>query len=87
MSRLKRFQIPVDEQENSLFQKAAQRAGLPAAEWARRQLKKDAQHLLSMVPLMTAQEALKKIFALNAPVGTVDEMIEESTNGKYDSLY
>lgn len=35
----KRLQIPVSELECSYFQAAARRAGMPRAEWARRQLR------------------------------------------------
>jgi hypothetical protein len=39
MSMTKRLQIPVSEQEIFQFQAAAHRAGLPLAQWARRQLR------------------------------------------------
>ena len=39
----KRFQIPASTKDHRLFQSAARRAGLPAAEWARRLLRREAE--------------------------------------------
>ncbi len=39
----KRFQIPASPRDHRLFQTAARRAGLSAAEWARRLLRREAE--------------------------------------------
>jgi hypothetical protein len=43
MSMSKRFQIPASPKDRILFQSAARRAGLSAAEWARRLLRREAE--------------------------------------------
>lgn len=43
MSMSKRFQIPASPQDHRLFRSAARRAGLSAAEWARRHLRQEAE--------------------------------------------
>jgi hypothetical protein len=78
----KRLQIPVTEQECSHFQAAARRSRLPLAEWARRQLREKADEALGETDL-TPRQALDLIKTLNAPVGPVETMIEESVAGRY----
>jgi hypothetical protein len=78
----KRRQIPVSEQECSHFQAAARRSGLPVAEWARRQLRQKADEALAG-PDLGPREALALIKSLEAPVGRVETMIEESVAGRY----
>jgi hypothetical protein len=82
MSMTKRLQIPVSDQECSHFQSAARRAGLPLSEWARRQLRKKAEETLGGVTL-GPREALALIKSLNAPIASVETMIEESVAGRY----
>jgi len=78
----KRLQIPVSEQECSHFQAAARRSGLPVAEWARRQLREKADEALAGSDL-GPREALALLKTLEAPVGPVEAMIEESITGRY----
>ena len=82
MSMTKRLQIPVSEQECSVFQAAARRSHLPLAEWARRQLREKADEVLGGATL-SPREALALLKTLNAPVGPVETMIEESVAGRY----
>jgi hypothetical protein len=82
MSMRKRLQIPVDDQECSHFQAAARRAGLPLAEWARRQLREKADEVLGGSALRPS-EALALLKSLEAPVAPVETMIEESVAGRY----
>jgi uncharacterized protein (DUF1778 family) len=82
MSMTKRLQIPIDDQERSHFRAAARRAGLPLAEWARRQLREKADEVLGTAAL-NPREALALIESLEAPVGPVETMIEESVSGRY----
>lgn len=82
MSMTKRIQIPISEQECTRFQAAARRSCLPLAEWARRQLREKADETLGGATL-SPSEALALLKALNAPVGPVAEMIEESVAGRY----
>ena len=82
MSMTKRLQIPVTEQECSHFQAAARRSHLPLAEWARRQLREKADEVLGGADL-GPHEALALLKTLNAPVGPVEIMIEESVAGRY----
>jgi hypothetical protein len=82
MSMAKRLQIPVTEQECSRFQDAARRSRLPLAEWARRQLREKADETLGEATL-SPTEALALLKKLNAPVGPVETMIEESIAGRY----
>ena len=82
MSMTKRLQIPVGEQECSHFQAAARRAGLPLAEWARRQLLEKADEVLGGTAL-SPREALALLKSLDAPVASVETMIEESVAGRY----
>ncbi len=46
MSMSKRFQIPASPKDHQLFQAAARKMGLAAAEWARRILREEAESLL-----------------------------------------
>jgi hypothetical protein len=82
MSMTKRLQIPIDERERSHLRAAARRAGLPLAEWARRQLREKADEVLGPTP-RDPREALALLEALEAPVGPVETMIEESVSGRY----
>lgn len=82
MSMTKRLQIPVSEQECSHLQAAARRAGLPLAEWARRQLRDKARETLGEAAL-DPREALALIKTLDAPIAPVETMIEESVAGRY----
>jgi len=82
MSMTKRLQIPVTEQECSHFQAAARRSRLPLAEWVRRQLREKADEALGGTDL-DPRRALDLIKTLNAPVGPVETMIEESIAGRY----
>lgn len=82
MSMTKRLQIPVSDQESAQFQAAARRAGLPVAEWARRQLRSKADEALGGASL-SPREAVALLKALEAPVASVDVMIEESVAGRY----
>ncbi len=81
MSMTKRLQIPISEQECSYLQAAARRAGMPLAEWARRQLREKADQTLrgSVGP----REALDSLKGLDAPVASVETMIQESLSGRY----
>jgi hypothetical protein len=82
MGMTKRLQIPVSEQDSSQFQAAARRAGLPVAEWARRQLRNKADEALGGAAL-APREALALLKTLEAPVAPVEIMIEESVSGRY----
>lgn len=82
MSMTKRLQIPVSDQDSSQFQAAARRAGLPVAEWARRQLRNKAEETLGGATL-GPREALALLKSLDAPVAPVEIMIEESIAGRY----
>jgi len=82
MSMRKRLQIPVGDQECSHFQAAARRAGLPLAEWARRQLREKADEVLGRSAL-DPRQALALLETLEAPVAPVERMIEESVAGRY----
>jgi uncharacterized protein (DUF1778 family) len=78
----KRIQISVDDQEGSYLQAAARRAGLPLAEWARRQLMQKAEEVLGGGAL-EPRKALALLKALEAPVAPLETMIEESVAGRY----
>jgi hypothetical protein len=82
MSSTKRIQIRVGDQEFSRFQAAARRAGLPLAEWARRQLRAKADEVLSE-GTRERLEAAELLASLEASVGPVEQMIEESFKGRY----
>ena len=83
MSMNKRLQIPVDEAEAALFRRAARRAGVSLAEWARRLLRAGARRELG-ARKKTPEEALRDMFALELPVADVETMIEESYRGRYE---
>jgi uncharacterized protein (DUF1778 family) len=78
--RTKRLQIPVSDQESSQFRAAAHRAGLPLADWARRQLREKADEAIGEATL-SPHEALALLKSLEAPVAPVEVMIEESVSG------
>jgi hypothetical protein len=80
MSMTKRLQIPVTPSENDVFRAAARRQGLTLAEWARRHLRLQAEADLGSE--LTPQQALERLFALEAPVDDVETMIEQSVRGR-----
>lgn len=82
MSMSKRIQIPVGEPDCSQFQAAARRAGLPLAEWARRQLREKADEVLGGKTL-SPREALARLKGLEAPIAPVEKMLDESVAGRY----
>ena len=83
MSMAKRLQIPITEGERCRLQNAARREGLTLAEWARRRLHQEAERVLGGPETITPQQALDRIFALEAPVADVETMIEESLRGRF----
>ena len=78
----KRIQIPVEAAEADLYRRAARRAGLPMAEWARRLLRTGAERELGP-GARSPSEALSAMFALEAPVADVETMVDESLRGRY----
>lgn len=81
MSMSKRLQIPIDKTDEALIKKAARSCGLTVAEWTRRILREKATScpaLLSKSP----SEALNALFALDAPIDSVEVMIEQSLYGR-----
>ncbi|HEY0783447.1 MAG TPA: hypothetical protein VGE98_13395 [Thermoanaerobaculia bacterium] len=82
MSLTKRLQIPIEEEDRSHFQAAARRAGLPLAEWARRQLREKADEAMKRGRL-SPRQALDLLMKIEAPVASVETMIEESVRGRY----
>ncbi len=78
----KRLQVPVTPEESARLHAAARRSGLPLAEWARRHLREKAEESLGS-STMTPREALEGLSRLNGPVGPVEQMIEESIEGRY----
>ena len=90
MSMSKRIQIPVGEQDCSQFQAAARRAGLPLAEWARRQLREKADEVLGREAL-SPREALARLKKLEAPIapiyfGSRTYLIQPNVKGWVPSL-
>ena len=81
MTMTKSLQVPIGDHERSRFQAAARRAGLPLVEWARRQLREKADEVLGGADL-APREALAQLKALEAPVGPVETLIEESIAGR-----
>mgnify|MGYP001610480986 CR=1 FL=1 len=84
MSRVKRFQIPVTDEENRLLHRAARLEGIPAAEWARTRLKQEAERALTRGHGLTAQEVVLRLADLNAPVSDWESMKSESLRGRYE---
>ena len=82
MSMTKRIQIPVTEAERQYLKAAAQKANLPLAEWARRELRRKADEVLGQQSV-TAEQALEALFLLEGPVADVETMIEESIAGRF----
>ena len=83
MSMTKRIQIPVTEAERQYLKAAAQKANLPVAEWARRELRRKADEVLGQQPV-TVEQALEALFSLEGPVADVETMIEESIAGRLE---
>jgi hypothetical protein len=81
MSRTKRLRIPVSEQEYSKFQAAARRTGLPLGEWALRHLREASEALGGAT--LSPRDALARLKSLEAPVDSMEIMIEESVRGRY----
>ena len=82
MSMTKRIQIRVGEQELTRLQAAAHRVGLPLAEWVRRQLRAKADEVLDGA-IHERLKAVELLTSLEAPVGPVETIIEESVAGRY----
>jgi hypothetical protein len=82
MSKRIQIQIPVGEQDCSRFQAAARRAGLPLAEWARRQLREKTDEMLGREAL-SPREALARLKELEAPIAPIEKMLDESVAGRY----
>ena len=82
MSIKKCLQVPVSNTEDRLFRSAAKIYAISAAEWARRVLRKAAEMDLSTELRLDPLEAVERLSAINAPVGDVDTMIEESLRGR-----
>ena len=83
MSMTKRIQIPVSEAERQYLKAAAQKANLPLAEWARRELRRKAEEVLGQ-QTVTNEQALEALFSLEGPVADVETMIEESIAGRLE---
>lgn len=82
MSMKKRLQVPISPQEEKLFKSAARVYAIPAAEWARRVLRKAAERDLAADTVLDPLEAVKKIAALNAPIDELHKLTEQSLKGR-----
>jgi len=82
MTTRKRFQIPVLAEEMKLVKDAAKLYQIPAAEWARRVLTRAAERDLTTAERQTPKQAVAKIGKLNAPIDSLERMIEESLAGR-----
>lgn len=82
MSMTQRIQIPIHPEEAALLKRAAQRSGKSLAEWAREHLGRKARDELVGLEV-GAQSWVEQIAALNGPIGSIEEMKEESTTGRY----
>ncbi len=82
MAMTKRVQIPIDQAELDLYRAAADRAGLPLAEWARRHLREVALQVSVEAPV-TPQEAVRELCAMNLPTPPLAQMIRESFDDRY----
>ena len=76
------MQIPITLSEERLLKSAAKAKGLPLAEWARSLLRAKAKEELGP-QRKSPRDALETLFAINAPVDSVEVMIEESFKGRY----
>ncbi|PWU21347.1 MAG: hypothetical protein C5B49_02825 [Bdellovibrio sp.] len=82
MSKSKTLQILITVSEERLLKTAAKKKGLPLAEWARNLLRQKAREDLGPQP-KSVEEALRSLLSINAPVDSVDVMIQESFKGRY----
>lgn len=82
MAKNRKLQVPVTELEISRYQAAARIYNISAAEWARRILEKAADRDLSSAISLDPITALKKLASINAPVGDIETMREESLKGR-----
>ena len=82
---MKRFQIPVDDAENQLFQRAAEAHGEAAAVWARNLLTRAAEKTLAGGAI-SPKRAVENLRQLNAPTAEIEQMIRESVEGRYGDL-
>ena len=82
MSMKKRLQIPITPSEEKLFKSVAEVYSIPAAEWARRVLRKAAERDLAADLVMNPLEAVKALGKLDAPISDLPKMIEQSLKGR-----
>lgn len=80
MSR--KFQIPLFESDETLFKKAAKIYNIPAAEWARRVLRKAAERDLATDLVLDPLSAVKKLSSLKAPIHSIAKMKEQGIKGR-----
>jgi uncharacterized protein (DUF1778 family) len=83
MARIQRLQIPVTDEENRLFQRAAQKEGVPAAEWARNRLRRDAERILAQNENLSPADAVRALSKLNAPIADWRTLKKEILQGRY----
>jgi len=77
MSMSKRIQIPAAEAEYEYLKRAARKAGLPLAEWARRLLRAGADELLGAETL-SPEAAFAMLCGLEAPLPEDAETLGEA---------
>jgi len=87
MSMSKKFQIPTTPNDQRLFHTAARRAGLSAAEWARRLLRREAERAIqgkSWDRLFSELKELPDGGEWEAPQRTPARAIKSGENGSND---
>lgn len=73
--------IQINEPELTLMRAAASQMGTAVEDWARGVLFHEAQCQLRG-PAQDPESALRTLFASDAPVSSVDEMIAQSVDGR-----
>ena len=85
MSKTKRIQVPLSEEDEKLIRSIAKLYKISVAEWMRRIALKAAQRDRNLASeKLTPEEALKAISKFNLPITSVKKMTRESVLGRLE---
>jgi hypothetical protein len=85
MSKTKRIQVPLSEEDDKLIREVAKLYKISVAEWMRRIALKEAERDRNLIgKKLKPEEALEAIARMNLPVGPVRKMSRESLLGRLE---
>lgn len=85
MSKIKRIQVPLSEEDDRLIREIAKLYKISVAEWMRRIALKAVERDRNLVSKkLDPEDALEAIRKMNLPISSLEKMTNESVLGRLD---